>query len=110
MDIIEVGTSSSWKMTPIRREDREKRVKCEKISAMNLVDPELELVDPNPDIHQLFVVFNDSLFYGALGACTVEWSKRMTSYDPLLSFGLHFNYLLPSAVPASANIPQAAAL
>ena len=83
MDIGEVGSSSgSWKMVPNRNEDRGRRSKNGNTSVMNLADPELELVDPNPDVHQLFVLFNDSLFYGALGACTVEWSKRMTSYVP----------------------------
>lgn len=45
---------------------------------MNLIDSSYELIDPNPNIYELFVLFSDQFFYGALGACTVEWSKRMT--------------------------------
>lgn len=45
--------------------------------AMNLIDPSYELIDPNPNIHELFVLFSDQFFYGALGLCTVEWSKRL---------------------------------
>jgi len=46
---------------------------------MNLVDSRLELTDPNPDVHELFVFYNDLFFYGVLGACTVEWNNKMTS-------------------------------
>ncbi|KAI1727869.1 sprT-like family domain-containing protein [Ditylenchus destructor] len=46
---------------------------------LNLVDPSYELLDPTPDIRAQFVLFNEQFFYGALGACTVEWSKKMTS-------------------------------
>lgn len=46
---------------------------------VNLHDPDLELIDPTPDIHALFAHFNKEFFSGALGAVTVEWSSRMTS-------------------------------
>ncbi|MFH4976789.1 hypothetical protein AB6A40_003498 [Gnathostoma spinigerum] len=52
------------------------------------VDPEWELLDPTPDIHALFVAFDDQFFYGKLAACEVKWSPRMTicagvcSYHP----------------------------
>lgn len=40
---------------------------------------DLEAIDPNPDIHALFVHYNDLYFDGHLGACSVEWStSRMT--------------------------------
>ncbi|KAI1727360.1 sprT-like family domain-containing protein [Ditylenchus destructor] len=53
---------------------------------LNLVDPSYELLDPTPDIHAQFVLFNKQFFYGALGACTVEWSKKMTSCAGVCSF------------------------
>lgn len=44
----------------------------------NLVDPSLEITDPNPNIHQLFVQFNDMFFWGKLATVYVKWSPRMT--------------------------------
>lgn len=40
---------------------------------------EFDLIDPCPDVHALFVLYNGLYFEGKLGACSVEWSsKRMT--------------------------------
>lgn len=47
-------------------------------SSCNIVDPELELLDPNPDIHQLFIEFNSTFFWGKLNMVEVRWSPRMT--------------------------------
>lgn len=44
-----------------------------------LHEPDLELIDPTPDIHALFMQFNTQFFESRLGGVTVEWSKRMTS-------------------------------
>ncbi|XP_017074432.2 DNA-dependent metalloprotease SPRTN [Drosophila eugracilis] len=46
---------------------------------MNLVHPQWELVDPNPDIFSMFVRFDDKFFQKRLGAVALEWSKRMYS-------------------------------
>ena len=43
----------------------------------NLLDPEWEVIDPNPDIHALFVEFDKRFFWSSLGAVELEWSKRM---------------------------------
>lgn len=53
--------------------------KIEKIC--NLVDEANELIDPNPDIHELFTLYDHQFFSGVLSSrgCLVEWSKRMTS-------------------------------
>jgi len=53
---------------------------------LNLVDPSLEMIDPNPDVHSLFVSYNHQFFWGALDACTVDWSKRMTLCAGLCRF------------------------
>ncbi|XP_049831889.1 DNA-dependent metalloprotease SPRTN-like isoform X1 [Schistocerca gregaria] len=45
----------------------------------SLVDPSLEYTDPTPDIHALFLQFNDRFFRGRLAAVEVKWSSRMTS-------------------------------
>ncbi|KFQ29432.1 SprT-like domain-containing protein Spartan, partial [Mesitornis unicolor] len=37
-----------------------------------------ELLDPSPDVHGLFVQFNQALFWGRLAAVEVSWSPRMT--------------------------------
>merc|ERR1711970_1291907 len=43
----------------------------------NLCDPEWETIDPNPDIHSLFVQFDKRFFWNSLGMVQLEWSKRM---------------------------------
>ncbi|CAK8692502.1 unnamed protein product [Clavelina lepadiformis] len=43
-----------------------------------LIDPEWELVDPNPDIHSLFAEFNKKFFWNKLTMVEVRWSPRMT--------------------------------
>lgn len=46
----------------------------------SIVDPAWELLDPLPDIHELFVQFNMAYFDGMLGSVEVKWSAsdRMT--------------------------------
>ncbi|XP_027577154.2 DNA-dependent metalloprotease SPRTN [Pipra filicauda] len=46
---------------------------------MSVVDEAWELLDPSPDVHGLFVHFNQTLFWRKLEAVTVSWSPRMTS-------------------------------
>ncbi|KAG8239325.1 hypothetical protein J437_LFUL019011, partial [Ladona fulva] len=46
---------------------------------LSLVDSSLEFTDPNPDIHALFLHFNDVFFWSKLLAVEVKWSPRMTS-------------------------------
>ena len=45
---------------------------------LSLVDPELDLIDPNPDLHSLFLQFNNEFFWSRLNVCEVKWSPRMT--------------------------------
>ncbi|NWV94645.1 SPRTN protein, partial [Machaerirhynchus nigripectus] len=45
-----------------------------------------ELLDPSPDVHGLFVHFNQTLFWGKLEAVTVSWSPRMTSSAGICSY------------------------
>ncbi|KHJ87353.1 hypothetical protein OESDEN_12875 [Oesophagostomum dentatum] len=52
----------------------------------DLVDPALELSDPNPDIHVLFIDFNDRFFSGTLAGCEVKWSPRMFSCAGVCSY------------------------
>jgi hypothetical protein len=48
----------------------------EKLSG--IIDPGLDLIDPNPDLHALFSQFNQEFFWGKLNGCEVKWSPRMT--------------------------------
>ncbi|XP_077286565.1 DNA-dependent metalloprotease SPRTN [Arctopsyche grandis] len=41
--------------------------------------PDLELSDPTPDVHSLFIQFNHRFFWGRLASVVVRWSKRMYS-------------------------------
>ena len=45
---------------------------------VSVVDESWELIDPIPDIRQLFLQFNDVYFKGLLGSVEVKWSPRMT--------------------------------
>ncbi|CAL1284665.1 unnamed protein product [Larinioides sclopetarius] len=44
----------------------------------SIIDSQWELIDPNPDIHALFLEFNTKFFFGKLDAVEVRWSPRMT--------------------------------
>ncbi|KRY54456.1 SprT-like domain-containing protein Spartan, partial [Trichinella britovi] len=48
------------------------------ICSKSIVDGSWETLDPNPNVHELFVQFNDMFFWGALSSCEVRWSSRMT--------------------------------
>ena len=45
---------------------------------VSVVDESWELIDPIPDIRQLFLQFNDAYFKGILTSVEVKWSPRMT--------------------------------
>ena len=45
---------------------------------VSVVDDSWELIDPIPDIRQLFLQFNDVYFNGLLASVEVRWSPRMT--------------------------------
>ena len=45
---------------------------------LDLLNPEAEYLDPNPDIHALFLQYNQMFFNGALAGVELRWSKRMT--------------------------------
>ncbi|NWH89606.1 SPRTN protein, partial [Aegithalos caudatus] len=53
---------------------------------LSVVDEAWELLDPSPDVHGLFVQFNQTLFWGKLEAVTVSWSPRMTSSAGICSY------------------------
>ncbi|KAG7305949.1 hypothetical protein JYU34_008512 [Plutella xylostella] len=54
---------------------------------MNLADPELELIDPTPNIHSLFMNFDKTFFWSQLAAgAVVRWSKRMYSCAGVCSY------------------------
>ncbi|XP_012263742.2 DNA-dependent metalloprotease SPRTN [Athalia rosae] len=55
-------------------------------SPKTLVDETLELIDPTPNIHTLFVQFNTRYFWNKLLPVEVKWSKRMTSCAGVCSF------------------------
>ncbi|KAJ2950233.1 hypothetical protein O0L34_g11595 [Tuta absoluta] len=54
---------------------------------MNLGDPELELIDPTPNIHNLFIQFDKIFFCAKLASrAVVRWSKRMYSCAGICSY------------------------
>ncbi|KAF5280717.1 hypothetical protein FQR65_LT15008 [Abscondita terminalis] len=52
----------------------------------SLVDPSWEVIDPTPNIHVLFMAFNEKYFWNKLLAVCVSWSKRMTSCAGICSY------------------------
>ncbi|XP_013786351.1 sprT-like domain-containing protein Spartan [Limulus polyphemus] len=54
--------------------------------SMSIVDEFWEVNDPNPDIHGLFLEFNDTYFWGRLQGVEVRWSPRMTLCAGLCSY------------------------
>ncbi|XP_063232586.1 DNA-dependent metalloprotease dvc-1 isoform X2 [Bacillus rossius redtenbacheri] len=50
-----------------------------KSAATSLVDTTWEYIDPTPDVHGMFQLFNNRFFWGKLSGVEVKWSTRMTS-------------------------------
>ena len=44
---------------------------------LSCVSAEWETIDPTPDLHALFIEFNQTFFWGKLLMCEVRWSPRM---------------------------------
>lgn len=57
-----------------------------KDTTKSLIDPSWEIIDPTPDIHVLFVAFNERFFWNKLLTVCVSWSKRMTSCAGICSY------------------------
>lgn len=55
-------------------------------NSKSLVDPSWEVVDPTPDIHTLFIAFNQQFFSNKLEAVSISWSKRMTTCAGICSY------------------------
>ena len=47
-------------------------------SKSSIIDGSLDLIDPTPDLHALFIQFNEEFFWSKLNGCEVKWSTRMT--------------------------------
>ena len=45
---------------------------------LSVVDESWELIDPIPNIRDLFLQFNDAYFDGKLAGVEVKWSPKMT--------------------------------
>lgn len=52
--------------------------KPHKSKSRSVVDPDWELIDPNPNVLAMFQEFNKTYFWGELNMVEVKWSKRMT--------------------------------
>ena len=50
----------------------------DKNKGISIIAPEWEDLDPTPDLHALFIQYNDRFFWGKLAGCEVKWSPRMT--------------------------------
>ncbi|XP_051171572.1 DNA-dependent metalloprotease dvc-1-like isoform X2 [Leptopilina boulardi] len=57
-----------------------------------LIDKTLEIIDPTPNIHTLFVQFNKKFFSNHLLSVEVKWSHRMTSCAGTCTFNTGSRY------------------
>jgi hypothetical protein len=71
-----VRNSHANKMPDVRYKENSNKKKCNKEAS--IVDPSWEYVDPTPDIHALFIQFDNRFFWGKLKMVEVRWSQRMT--------------------------------
>nr|XP_002125958.1 sprT-like domain-containing protein Spartan [Ciona intestinalis] len=55
----------------------------------NIVDPQWELIDPNPNVFALFQEFNKQFFWKRLDMVEVRWSPRMTLCAGICSYQGH---------------------
>ncbi|XP_007528970.1 DNA-dependent metalloprotease SPRTN-like [Erinaceus europaeus] len=53
---------------------------------LSLVDASWELLDPTPDLQDLFVQYNNRFFWGQLREVEVKWSLRMTLCAGICSY------------------------
>ena len=58
----------------------------------SLVAPEWEDIDPTPDLHALFLQYNDRFFWSRLHGCEVKWSPRMTVCAGVCSYQKRAGY------------------
>ena len=61
-----------------KNDETEEIKRLSEIQSLSPVDPKLENLDPNPNIHQLFQIFDKQFFWGKLVTVEVKWSPRMT--------------------------------
>merc|ERR1719186_185461 len=53
---------------------------------LDVVASEWETIDPTPDLHALFIEFNQTFFWGKLLMCEVKWSPRMMTCAGICRF------------------------
>jgi hypothetical protein len=58
----------------------------------SIIAPEWEDLDPTPDLHALFLQYNDQFFWGRLNGCEVKWSPRMTLCAGVCSYQRRAGY------------------
>lgn len=85
--VLALQLQELWEAEDKEEEEKKKAAACPEASAdpsllrsLSVVDEAWELLDPSPDVHGLFVHFNQALFWGRLAAVEVSWSPRMTLY------------------------------
>jgi len=71
------GEAASSEMAPFL--PPEYRTPQKNTKPLSCVSEEWETIDPTPDLHALFLEFNQTFFWGKLLMCEVKWSPRMTT-------------------------------
>ena len=57
---------------------RSSQISKNESKSSSIIDESLDLIDPTPDLHALFIQFNEEFFWSKLNGCEVKWSPRMT--------------------------------
>lgn len=67
-----------WNYETSATQEQQQQRRSAASKELSIVDPSWELIDPVPDIRELFVQFNGAYFHGLLSSVEVKWSPRMT--------------------------------
>jgi len=59
---------------------------------LSIISEEWEIIDPTPQIHSLFLEFNQRFFWSSLLSCEVKWSAGMMTCAGVCSFSPYERY------------------
>ncbi|XP_050424760.1 DNA-dependent metalloprotease dvc-1 [Adelges cooleyi] len=88
IDLTQSSCNVTIDLTKFKSEDNELKrelissssqtTKKKRSDVESIVDHSWETIDPNPDVHGLFLAFNRQYFWNTLDSVVVKWSNRMT--------------------------------
>lgn len=76
LKLTSVINSHTYKAQDVKNKYNDSKKKSHKEAS--IVDSSWEYIDPTPDVHALFIQFDNRFFWGKLRSVEVRWSRRMT--------------------------------